>query len=357
MAKPQTYRVKKGDTLSGIAKNFGVKTSDIGGFRSGNADLIFPDEELSIGKVPSTNTGITQDQASKMSTKDLSIAMAGGDYNSTLRDELGEETPSNIDRFRTDSDSQKTSRDAAFTKLQGISTDTFNSEYDNRKLSERKERISSLDSDIAAARQLRDDAISKVRANPGLSAAQMTGDIAKLSDAQNAVINNLIGERNSTATEYNAELGEIDSIVERAAKDAQLEFGYWDGLFNETTKNISDYESVLRQELKSSQDQNNFETQLAQQLQIAQMKGSGGGAGGGSNAANWKLVYDDSGFPLYWFNSRTKEIDYNVGNSDESGNNNSSFADLEASLDKPAPEEKNNNGARWFNPFSWANYF
>ena len=354
MAKPQTYKVKQGDTLSKIAKNFGVKTSDISGFRSGNADLIFPDEELSIGKVPSTDTGITQNQASGMSTKDLSIAMAGGDYNSTLKEELGEDTPSNIDTFRSDSNSYKISRDDAFTKLQGISTDTFNNEYDSRKLSERKERISSLDSDIAAARQLRDDAIAKVRSNPGLSAAQMTGDIAKLSDAQNAVINNLIGERNSTATEYNAELGEIDNIVERAAKDAQLEFGYFDGLFQEAAKNISDYESVMRQELKSTQDQNNFETQLAQQLQIANNRGSGGGGGG--NDANWKLVYDDSGFPLYWFNSRTKEIDYNVGDSDESGNTNTNFADLEASMNQPAPEEEDN-GARFWNPFSWANYF
>lgn len=42
------YKVKVGDTLGGIAKQFGVQTSAITGYRSGNANTIFPDEELTI---------------------------------------------------------------------------------------------------------------------------------------------------------------------------------------------------------------------------------------------------------------------------------------------------------------------
>jgi len=45
-----THTVKSGDTLSKIAQNFGVNVGDITGFRSGNPDLIFPGEQLTIGR-------------------------------------------------------------------------------------------------------------------------------------------------------------------------------------------------------------------------------------------------------------------------------------------------------------------
>ena len=44
-----TYTVKSGDTLSGIAKNFGVNwQTDITGFKSGNPNLIYPGEVLTV---------------------------------------------------------------------------------------------------------------------------------------------------------------------------------------------------------------------------------------------------------------------------------------------------------------------
>lgn len=49
-AKPsgRTYTVQAGDTLSGIAAKFGVSTSAISGYRSGNPNLIYPGEVLTI---------------------------------------------------------------------------------------------------------------------------------------------------------------------------------------------------------------------------------------------------------------------------------------------------------------------
>lgn len=49
------YTVKSGDTLSQIATQLGVKVGDISGYRSGNPNLIYPGEQLTIGK-PSTAT-------------------------------------------------------------------------------------------------------------------------------------------------------------------------------------------------------------------------------------------------------------------------------------------------------------
>lgn len=49
-AKPsgRTYTVQAGDTLSGIAAKFGVSTSAISGYRSGNPNVIYPGEVLTI---------------------------------------------------------------------------------------------------------------------------------------------------------------------------------------------------------------------------------------------------------------------------------------------------------------------
>lgn len=45
------YTVKSGDTLSSIAAKFGVSTSQISGYRSGNPNVIYPGEVLTIGGV------------------------------------------------------------------------------------------------------------------------------------------------------------------------------------------------------------------------------------------------------------------------------------------------------------------
>lgn len=49
-AKPsgRTYTVQAGDTISGIAAKLGVSTSAISGYRSGNPNLIYPGEVLTI---------------------------------------------------------------------------------------------------------------------------------------------------------------------------------------------------------------------------------------------------------------------------------------------------------------------
>ena len=43
-----TYTVQPGETLSGIAKKLGVPVTSVGGYRSGNPDVIFPGENLQV---------------------------------------------------------------------------------------------------------------------------------------------------------------------------------------------------------------------------------------------------------------------------------------------------------------------
>ena len=50
----RTYTVQAGDTLSGIAAKLGVPTSAISGYRSGNPNLIYPGETLTVKKTGGT---------------------------------------------------------------------------------------------------------------------------------------------------------------------------------------------------------------------------------------------------------------------------------------------------------------
>ena len=54
--EPLTHKVQAGDTVSGIAKRFGVRKEDVQGFRSNDPNVIFPDEILTINK-PVTQEG------------------------------------------------------------------------------------------------------------------------------------------------------------------------------------------------------------------------------------------------------------------------------------------------------------
>lgn len=52
------YVVKSGDTLGGIAKQYGVPTSSITGYKSGNPNLIYSGERLNIGGAAPTTPGV-----------------------------------------------------------------------------------------------------------------------------------------------------------------------------------------------------------------------------------------------------------------------------------------------------------
>lgn len=291
-----TYKIKKGDTLGQIAKQYGVGISDITGYRSGDPNKIFEGETITIGtktapKTEAPKTGGTTD-----------------DYAGLVKDELKKTTedfnyedPYGLGKVRTDYDTYKTNREKAYNDLKTLTSTAFDEEYGKKGLAEKKTKLSEIDSAIALAKKERDDAINKVRTNPGLSASQMTGDIKKLADYQNNIINNLIEERNGIATEYNTGLEEVKSAVSTRTKAKELDYNYWNDLISESSKVIDEYTKAYREGLKDEQDQSNFEKQLAQALQIAQMKDDTGG-----KSINLDLVTDKiTGTPSGTFNPKT----------------------------------------------------
>ena len=74
----KTYTVQSGDTLSGIAAKFGVSTSQISGYRSGNPNVIYPGEVLTIGGGSSAPAQTTR-----------TYTVKAGDNLSTIAQNLG----------------------------------------------------------------------------------------------------------------------------------------------------------------------------------------------------------------------------------------------------------------------------
>lgn len=333
MATPTEYKVKKGDTLGAIAKQYGVGLSDITGYRSGDPNKIYEGETIYLGGKPAQSGSSSYVDEVKSQLSDTPTNTKDND-------------PYGLASIRTQIDDTTKKRDSAFAELKDISTKTFNDEYSKRGLEEKKTKLASLDAEITAEKQKRDEAIAKVRSNPGLSAAQMTGDIKKLADYQNDVINTKIAERNSVASEYNTGLAEIDKIVSNKVKDKTLDYGYYDSVLKDLTGQVSDYTKAYRDDLRDETQADQFDRQLAQALEIATMNANKKGGSG----SNLQLKSDPrTGDPLYWFDPDTGEITYiNNDGGDQGGD---SFDDLETAV----AEQQKTSGKKWYNPFSWFN--
>jgi hypothetical protein len=330
----QQYKVQKGDTLGALAKKLGVGVNDFSGYRSGDPNKIFEGETISYG--PKADTG----SSSYVDEVKSQLGDTGGEKTDTSKDPYG------LASIRTKIDDTTTKRDSAFAELKDISTKTFNDEYSKRGLEEKKTKLASIDSEITAEKAKRDEAIAKVRSNPGLSAAQMTGDIKKLVDYQNDVINTKIAERNSVASEYNTGLAEIDKIVQNTVKDKTLDYGYYDSVLKDLTGQVSDYTKAYRDDLKDETQADQFDRQLSQALEIATMNANKKG----SDSSNLQLKSDPrTGDPLYWFDPDTGEITYiNADGGEDSGGG---FDDLE----KAVETQQTSSGKKWYNPLTWFN--
>lgn len=289
----QSYTVKSGDTLSGIAKNAGVGVNDVTGYKSGNPDLIMPGENLTIGSKADT-TGSTA--ASNPAT----------DYASTVKTALTKDssTPTStmtgvndsyLSGLRDSITSAQKTVSAAATSLAGLKTNAYNEAYASAGLGDIKTNIATTDQQIADAKAARDAAVSKVRANPGLSAALLTGTVSKLSDKANADINNLIATRNALAGQYNTGLTEVGSKVDAKTADALTAYNTAKDALSTYTGQAQNYQSALVDTLKNKQQQDYQNNSLAISLMNANTM-----AKNASTRAGYNLARDSNGNPLYW---------------------------------------------------------
>lgn len=333
--QPTTYKVQKGDTLGAISKKLGVGMDTITGYKSGDPNKIFEGETLSYGAPAAKNNA------------DTSYV---GEVKSQLTEPAESKDPYGLASIRTKIEDNTTKRDAAFNEMKNISTTTFNDEYAKRGLAEKKAKLATIDSDITAEKAKRDEALAKVRSNPGLSAAQMTGDAKKIADYQNDVINTKIAERNAVAGEYNTDLEEIDKIVSNKVKDKTLDYGYYDSVLKDLTGQVGDYTKLYREDLQNETQNSQFEKQLAQAMQIAQLNASKKGI---QNPSNLQLKTDpNTGEPLYWFNPDTGAITrLDSTEAPAGGNQGVTFDSIDKSTQQPAADTTKK-GSMW-NPLNW----
>lgn len=327
-----SYVVRPGDTLSAIAKQYGVNVSDITGYRSGNPNLIYPGESLSISgsaSKPST-LGNSYQQPTPQPTSTQTIQ---NPYTSSPAPEENpthwtqqEGYPSMVDSLKNEIRTAQEQRETSRLALENARTNMYNEEYKTRDLDSKKQEISMLDSDITNTKNDRDEAILTARRNPNVSAGVLAGEIGKITDYYNNVINNSIEKRNSLASTYNTELDEIDRVIENSLGDLMTEYGHWDNMVKEVESQLGRYEDIIREELSTQQQQSNWEKQLAQQLALKKEDQE--------PRDKWNLITDVLGQPSGFFNPYTREYEYYDGTND--GGNSPSLGALP---DSPYQEE------------------
>ena len=270
------YTVKKGDTLGAIAKKMGTSTSNLTGFRSGNKNLIYPGEKISIKSSPNDeSTSRTETIRAELSDKTKEP----------------QDTSNNFDRDSLNArlSNQRESREKARANLEGFRSRRYEELTEEKGLDNNRDEISALDQTITQKKNERDQAINKIRNNPGASAATLTGETSRASQLLNQEINNLTGQRNNLANDYNTTLSEIDTLLGNEVADLQSELDFYTAGEEDTNRLLQSFQQQMIQELRREEDREFQEednlTQFQQALELAQQRTS-------SQASNNQIITD-----------------------------------------------------------------
>ncbi|MDD2822790.1 MAG: hypothetical protein PHQ59_01790 [Candidatus Daviesbacteria bacterium] len=196
----------------------------------------------------------------------------------------------------------------AESELQGYQTRRYEEEYSKSGLDKVKGEIDALDTSIATEKNLRDESVSKVRKNPGYSAATITGETGEIQRLANAKINNLIDERNTKAGTYNAKLGEITNKVGMETKDKESSVNSMRYNLQFLGGLLQTYQQARTQELSAATETSRWEKEFELKLYEAQtgrINASKGGSG-----ANQQQVKDAWGNIVGYFDPATGKTTY-----------------------------------------------
>jgi hypothetical protein len=197
---------------------------------------------------------------------------------------------------------------SAESELQGYQTRRYEEEYSKSGLDQVKSDIDALDTSIATEKNLRDESVSKVRKNPGYSAATITGETGEIQRLANAKINNLIDERNTKAGTYNAKLGEITNKVGMETKDKEASVNSMRYNLQFLGGLLQNYQTTRAQELSAETESSRWEKEFELKLYEAQtgrMNAEKGGSG-----ANQQQVKDAWGNIVGYFDPATGKTTY-----------------------------------------------
>jgi hypothetical protein len=170
------------------------------------------------------------------------------------------------------------------TELEDYSTRRYDEEYSKAGLSKTKDEIAALDASIASEKNVRDESVSKVRKNPGYSAATITGETGEVQKLAGSKIGNLIEERNAKAQTYNATLGEITQKVATETQGKQSKLNNLRSDLQLISGLVDSYNKTRSTELSSQTDETHWEKEFELKLYGAQTDRMKTGDGGGTYA-------------------------------------------------------------------------
>jgi Skp family chaperone for outer membrane proteins len=170
------------------------------------------------------------------------------------------------------------------TDLEDYSTRRYDEEYSKAGLGKTKDEIAALDASIASEKNVRDESVSKVRKNPGYSAATITGETGEVQKIADSKIGNLIEERNAKAQTYNATLGEITQRVATETQGKQSKLTNLRSDLQLISGLVDSYNKTRSTELSSQTDETHWEKEFELKLYSAQTDRMKTGDGGGTYA-------------------------------------------------------------------------
>lgn len=235
----QTYTVQPGDTLSAIAARFGVSVDSITGYRSGDPNLIYPGETLTIGGAgqaagapsgvtgaPTGQPGLTQPPQQPMQgieeQRDMFQATLDG-YQLA-----GVDIP-RIPDIREDIDWMREQMQAA------PAVPDLRSEMERLRMEYQVEplerQISDYESEIVAAQQRYSEMIAKERDRPGATLEQLRGRAGEIESEMRQEIGFLEARKNVAINQLNQKYSTINTMMgltvqqyELARQDYEMKF-------------------------------------------------------------------------------------------------------------------------------------
>lgn len=327
-----SYTVKAGDTLGAIAKKLGTSVSNLTGYKSGDANKIFPGETISVKGSQTKAPANTEAPSDTPNTEVESEITVRG---------LVDETKDDAKKAREDRDNLIKD----FTKNR---KEEYEREFKRRDLDDLKEDIEGIGEQVTERRQMRDKAVDKVSSNPFASAGTISGRVGRIQDLENAQISNLLGDAQSKYGQYARELGEIGTLTGYSNTQDQLALGALNSDLSTSLGGNSTYTQALLGLLgggSTLQDDItmadiDFQNKLALIREQAKY--------GNSSNPSLQLITDIVGSPTGVFNKQTGTVT-SLGGEVPQG----SVVQNASSLNLAQQAQQNNGGGNWLS--NWWN--
>ncbi len=239
---PNTYTVKPGETLWGIAQKYlgtGSRWKELG--YAGDPT------KLAVGTVL-TIPGAVKTPASQIKPTTVTPAAKAVTTTPAASPVLTSEGKYNISQIQSELTAASTAKKQAATELEGLSIRLYEQEYGKSGLGETKGKIAQIDTDITARKARRDQMVLDEEGKP-IPQWMITG--RKALEVQSATddLNRMIDERNTLANQYNTGLGEVSRKAEAGLKDASTKYAFWESEESRLTGLAQTYQTLLSQEL------------------------------------------------------------------------------------------------------------